>query len=170
MPHARTLSRSAAAEPVDREHILLTNDKPSPIPTTAEIGHGVAMTLDEYNAFCKNLAHAVHVVQWGNAHVWKVGGEKTGSGGKLFAVAGWGEVGDFLAITFKTSPLTYDILKDQPGLRPAPYLASRGMKWIQHFDKPGLDAEALKEYLAESHRQASLNLTKKRQKELGLNQ
>ncbi len=128
------------------------------------------MTLDEYNDYCKSLAHAVHVVQWGNAHVWKVGGEKTGSGGKLFAVAGWGEGEDFLAITFKTSPLTYDILKDQPGLRPAPYLASRGMKWIQHFDKPGLDAEALKEYLAESHRQASLNLTKKRQTELGLNQ
>lgn len=127
------------------------------------------MTLDEYNGFCQLLPHTAHVVQWGDAHVWKVGGAK----GKVFAIAG-GNVkegsGDFLAITFKVSPMAFDILPEQPGLRPAPYLASRGMKWIQHYAEPGLDAAALKEYIAESHRLASLSLTKKRQKELGLNQ
>jgi predicted DNA-binding protein (MmcQ/YjbR family) len=44
------------------------------------------------------------------------------------------------------------------------------MKWIQHYDSPGLSDDQLKEYLAESHRLASLNLTRKRRKELGLNQ
>jgi len=40
------------------------------------------MELDEYNAFCAALPATTTVVQWGGAHVWKVGG-------KMFAVAGW---------------------------------------------------------------------------------
>ena len=67
--------------------------------------------------------------QWGGAHVWKVGG-------KVFAI-GWEENGK-AAVTFKVSEVAYEMLQDQPGLRPAPYLASRGLKWIQHFAKPGL--------------------------------
>jgi predicted DNA-binding protein (MmcQ/YjbR family) len=62
------------------------------------------------------------------------------------------------------------MLRGKPGLRPAPYLASRGMKWIQHYAEPGLSDNDLKEYLAESHRIVSLGLTKKKQKQLGLNQ
>ena len=81
------------------------------------------MTLDGYNQFCASLPFSTHVVQWGGAHVWKVGG-------KVFAIAGLDERAE-LAVTFKCSDLAYDILKDQPGLRPAPHLASRGMKWIQ---------------------------------------
>jgi predicted DNA-binding protein (MmcQ/YjbR family) len=62
------------------------------------------------------------------------------------------------------------VLQDQPGFRPAPYLASRGMKWIQQYDAaPDMD-EQLKYYIEESHRIVSLGLTKKKQKELGLNQ
>ena len=44
------------------------------------------------------------------------------------------------------------------------------MKWIQHYNAPGLPDEALEDYLRESHRIVSLGLTKKKQKELGLNQ
>ncbi len=119
------------------------------------------MTYDEYNAFCEGLPATTYVCQWGGSHVWKVGG-------KVFAIGGWddGEA----AVTFKVSPLSFEILQDQPGLRPAPYLASRGMKWIQHFEAPGLSDADLKDYLLESHRIVSLGLSKKRQKELGLNQ
>ena len=46
----------------------------------------------------------------------------------------------------------YEVLKDQAGLRPAPYLASRGMKWIQHYAAPGLNDDELKDYLRESYR------------------
>jgi predicted DNA-binding protein (MmcQ/YjbR family) len=120
------------------------------------------MTLAQYNAFCRSLLHATHVVQWGGAHVWKVGG-------KVFAVAGWNE-GEELAVTFKCSPMSFDLLQDQPGLRPAPYLASRGMKWIQRFSAAGMDDAALKDYLRESWRLASLNLPKKAQAALRLNQ
>lgn len=125
------------------------------------------MTYEEFNAFCAALPATTHVVQWGGSDVWKVGG-------KVFAIGRWdGDDGPGRSgprFTFKVSPLSYDILKDQPGLRPAPYLASRGMKWIQHFEAPGLDDDALREYLQESHRLVSLGLTKKLQRDLGLNQ
>ena len=120
------------------------------------------MTYAEFNAFCRSLAATSHVVQWGGSHVWKVGG-------KVFAIGGWDDSVD-ARFTFKVSEISYEILKDQPGLRPAPYLASRGMKWIQHYGPPGLSDVELKSYLVESHRIVSLGLSKKLQKELGLNQ
>lgn len=119
------------------------------------------MTEDEYNQFCGNLPGTHFVRQWGDAAVWKVGG-------KVFAIAGWRDQPDFLAITFKVSPLSFDIMKDQPGLRPAPYLASRGFTWIQHHAAPGLNDEDLKQYIKESHRLVASGLSKKKQKELGL--
>ncbi len=70
--------------------------------------------------------------------------------------------------SFKVSDISFEILQEQPGLRPAPYLASRGMTWIQHYDAPGLDDEALRDYIRESHRIVASGLTKKRQRELGL--
>lgn len=122
------------------------------------------MNRKAFNTFCASLPAATHVVQWGGADVWKVGG-------KVFAIAGWNNKsngGKTLGVTFKTSDIAYEILKDQPGLRPAPYLASRGMKWIQHYAKPGLPDNELQYYLAESHRIVSRGLTKKKQRELGL--
>jgi predicted DNA-binding protein (MmcQ/YjbR family) len=118
------------------------------------------MTYKEYNAFCKSLAATTYVMQWGGSHVWKVGG-------KVFAIAGWSD-GDVLAVTFKTSEMAFDILKDQPGCRPAPYLASRGMKWIQRQTGESMDDEALKDYLRESRRLVVMGLTKKVRQELGL--
>ena len=120
------------------------------------------MTRGRYNKFCGALKATSHVVQWGGADVWKVGG-------KVFAI-GWFATGSHPAITFKVSEFSYEVLRDMPGLRPAPYLASRGMKWIQQFDEPGLSDADLKDHLADSHRLVSLGLTKKLQRELGLNQ
>ena len=118
------------------------------------------MTHEEFNDFCASLPATSYVMQWGVAHVWKVGG-------KVFAIGGWNR-GDKDGVTFKVSDLAYEILKEQPGLRPAPYLASRGMKWIQHYQAPGLNDEDLKSYLAESHRIVASGLSKKKQRELGL--
>ncbi|QEN87041.1 MmcQ/YjbR family DNA-binding protein [Labrys sp. KNU-23] len=117
------------------------------------------MTHDEYNAFCGALPATSHVVQWGGAHVWKVGG-------KVFAIGGQqdGEP----RYTFKVSEISYEVLKEQPGLRPAPYLASRGMKWIQHYAEPGLSDEELCDYLRQSHFIVSRGLSKKQRAALGL--
>ena len=120
------------------------------------------MTYEAFNEFCRSLPATSHVIQWGDSHVWKVGG-------KVFAIGGWGE-GDKPAFTFKTSEQNYHFLNEQDGYRPAPYLASRGMKWIQQYDAPDTEDEELIYYLKESHRIVSLGLTKKKKKELGLNQ
>ncbi|MEP2617533.1 MAG: MmcQ/YjbR family DNA-binding protein [Marinomonas sp.] len=120
------------------------------------------MTYDEFNQFCGSLPVTTHVVQWGNSQVWKVGG-------KMFAVGGWNKDGA-PAFTFKTSDLNYEFLRNKEGYRPAPYLASRGMKWIQQFEGTKDLDEELKYYIEESYRIVSLGLTKKKQKELGLNQ
>ncbi|MFT4530999.1 MAG: putative DNA-binding protein (MmcQ/YjbR family) [Thalassolituus oleivorans] len=120
------------------------------------------MTYQEFNDFCGSLPATSHVIQWGGAHVWKVGG-------KVFAIAGW-EKFENGAFTFKTSELNYYFLSDKEGYRPAPYLASRGLKWIQQYEAPGTEEDELLYYLTESHRIVSLGLTKKKQKELGVNQ
>jgi predicted DNA-binding protein (MmcQ/YjbR family) len=118
------------------------------------------MTIDEYNTFCAALAHAHSVVQWGGAHVWKVAG-------KVFAIC-WDNGGDDLEVTFKCSDMSYDMLKEVPGCRPAPYLASRGMKWIQRYDDSRLDDDGLRDYLRASHAIVAAGLPKRVQRELGL--
>jgi predicted DNA-binding protein (MmcQ/YjbR family) len=117
------------------------------------------MTPAAFNAFCQTLPATTYVMQWGESHVWKVGG-------KLFAIGSWGD--KLAGITFKVTPLSYELLKEQPGLRPAPYLASRGMKWIQHYAEPGLSTAELCDYLRQSHTLVVLGLSKKRRVELGL--
>jgi predicted DNA-binding protein (MmcQ/YjbR family) len=87
---------------------------------------------------------------------------------KVFAIARPDDR-NFLLVTFKVSPASFDILREQPGLIPAPYLASRGLKWIQRTSRKSMSDRALKDYLGESHRLASLGLPKSRQLQLGLN-
>jgi predicted DNA-binding protein (MmcQ/YjbR family) len=118
------------------------------------------VTLDEYNTFCASLPATTHVVQWGGAHVWKVGG-------KVFAIGGWNDE-EGLAVTFKCSEMSFDLLKTEPGCRPAPYLASRGMSWIQRQTGESLDDAALHDYLRESHRLVVQKLTKATRKALRL--
>lgn len=118
------------------------------------------MALGGYNRFCASLPHTTHVVQWGGAHVWKVGG-------KVFAIAGWND-GEELAVTFKCSETAFEILRAQPGLRPAPYLASRGMSWIQRQTAESMNDAALRDYIRESHRLVSMKLPRRTRKKLGL--
>ncbi len=117
------------------------------------------MTRNEFNAFCASLPQTTHVVQWGNSDVWKVAG-------KLFAVGGWAEGRD--AFTFKVTELAYEVLSDSPGCRPAPYLASRGMKWIQHYEEPGLSEDSLRDHIRASYDMIVAALSKKKRAELGL--
>lgn len=117
------------------------------------------MTRDEFNKYCAAKAATSHVVQWGDADVWKVGG-------KVFAICGWADGRD--AFTFKVTPLVFEVLGDQPGIRPAPYLASRGMKWLQQYDDPGLSDPELKTHLDLSYALVSAGLSKKKRAELGI--
>jgi predicted DNA-binding protein (MmcQ/YjbR family) len=118
------------------------------------------MNRKEFEGFCAALPHATHVVQWGDASVWKIGG-------KVFAIGGWSQSADF-AVTFKCTETSFAVLKDLPGLRPAPYLASRGLTWIQRTDRRTLDDAELQNYLRQSHALVAAALPKRTKRELGL--
>jgi predicted DNA-binding protein (MmcQ/YjbR family) len=117
------------------------------------------MTRDEFNQFCAGLIATSHVVQWGDSDVWKVAD-------KVFAICGWAEGRD--AFTFKVTQLGFEVLSDMPGLRPAPYLASRGMSWIQQYEAPGLSDSELKQHLIASYELVAEGLSKKKRRALGI--
>jgi predicted DNA-binding protein (MmcQ/YjbR family) len=121
------------------------------------------MTLDDYQRFCGDLPATTHVVQWGGSHVWKVGG-------KVFAVGGWAKDSDddVMAVSFKCSDIVFEVLRDAPGCKPAPYLASRGMTWIQCYDRSSVSTQELKGHIKASHALVAAKLTKKVRAELGL--
>lgn len=116
------------------------------------------MNYAEFNQFCGSLQATTHVVQWGNSHVWKIGG-------KVFAIGGWGKNG-LPAFTFKTSESNFLFLSQHDGYIPAPYFASRGMKWIQQTQTSGDLDEELRYYLVESYRIVVMGLGKSKRKEL----
>ena len=103
------------------------------------------MDYKAFNQFCEKLPATSYVMQWGGSHVWKVGK-------KVFAVGGWSKKNDMPAYSFKVSELNFKILSDEPGYRPAPYFAARGMKWIQKDSEPDDVDEPLQQYLMDSYR------------------
>ena len=117
------------------------------------------MDRTTFNTFCEAMPATSHVVQWGNADVWKVGP-------KVFAICGWADGRD--AFTFKVTEIAYEVLQDLPGIRPAPYLASRGMKWLQHYDAPGLSDDELRRHIKISYDLVAAGLSKKKRHELGI--
>ena len=117
------------------------------------------MTRDEFNTFCGAMRATSHVVQWGNADVWKVGG-------KVFAICGWNDGED--AFTFKAGDIAFEVLQQEPGIRPAPYLASRGMKWLQVYEEVGMSDATLKEHIVMSYDLVVAGMSKKKRGELGL--
>ena len=118
------------------------------------------MTREDYDAFCADLPHTAHVVQWGDASVWKIGG-------KVFAIGGWSSAPEF-AVSFKCSQASFAILTELPGLRPAPYLASRGMSWAQRIDCRSLSDDDLRDYMRQSYALVLAGLPKKTQRSLGV--
>ncbi|MBN9672934.1 MmcQ/YjbR family DNA-binding protein [Roseibium aggregatum] len=117
------------------------------------------MTRDEFDSFCAQLPATTHVVQWGNASVWKVGG-------KIFAIcSAWASEGE-QRVGFKCSDLSYALLTQQDGIVPAPYLARA--KWVQ-LERPDVLSDGdVKAYIETAHKIIAGKLTKKLQKELGL--
>ncbi len=118
------------------------------------------MTRADYDEFCAGFPHATHIIQWGDASVWKIGG-------KVFAIGGWSH-GDEFAVSFKCSKTSFEILSELPGLRPAPYLASRGLLWMQRIDDGALDDAGLEAYLRQSYALVASGLPKRTQRALGL--
>ena len=117
------------------------------------------MNRGDFNAYCKGFKGSSNVVQWGNASVWKIGG-------KIFAVCStWGP-GAAQKISFKCSDISYQLLCEQDGIVPAPYLARA--KWVQLQRPDAMEDEAVKTYIAAAYDIVAAKLTKAQRKALGL--
>lgn len=117
------------------------------------------MTRDEFDKFCSTLPATTHVIQWGGASVWKVGG-------KIFAICGpWGD-GPGQKISFKCSRFNYEILIEQDGIQPAPYLARAD--WVQIQDPDAMKDADVRAYVEQAHGIVAAKLTKSMRASLSL--
>ena len=64
--------------------------------------------------------------------------------------------------------MAFEMMKTAPGLRPAPYLASRGLTWLQRFNATSLSDDELCAYLGKSHALVAAGLTRAARRALGL--
>jgi predicted DNA-binding protein (MmcQ/YjbR family) len=64
--------------------------------------------------------------------------------------------------------VSFAVLKELPGMRPAPYLASRGLLWLQRTDDRSVSDKELKQYLRQSYALVVAALPRKARRELGL--
>lgn len=110
----------------------------------------MALTPKQIRAHCLTLPGATASVQWGEDHVFKVGG-------KMFAIIGI-RAGGFHGLSFKVGADSFEILTRLPGIRPAPYLARAG--WVALNDLKLLPAGQLKAYLARAHALIAAKLPK----------
>jgi predicted DNA-binding protein (MmcQ/YjbR family) len=98
-----------------------------------------------------SLPGAALSVQWGDDHVFKVGG-------KMFAVLS-GPSRKPATLSFKCSDLAYEMLTMREGVIPAPYLARA--KWVMLEHLAAIEGEELAERLRQAHRIVAEKLPKK---------
>lgn len=119
------------------------------------------MNRKHFDDVCGRFSATTHVVQWGDASVWKVGG-------KMFAIWGEGPKADPRhRVSFKCSDLAYSILTEQEGINPAPYNLYKA-KWVQIIGDDVMDDETMAGYLEDAHAAIAAKLPKKLKAELGL--
>ncbi|MDA1101052.1 MAG: MmcQ/YjbR family DNA-binding protein [Proteobacteria bacterium] len=119
------------------------------------------MTRAEFDRYCRTFKAVENVEQWGGASVWKLGG-------KIFAICSTWGAGSHPKISFKCSDLAFSILREQPGIIPAPYLARA--KWVQLEAADAMRDRDIKDYIAAAYVIIMARLTKAQRQELGLSQ
>lgn len=97
-------------------------------------------------------------IQWGDDHVYKVGG-------KMFTVMRPPEARQ-QSISFKAGEDSFAILTTLEGIIPAPYLARA--KWVYLDRLSRLPLAELKAYLSRAHTLVAAGLTRKVRAELGI--
>ncbi|MEE9313364.1 MAG: MmcQ/YjbR family DNA-binding protein [Rhizobiaceae bacterium] len=118
------------------------------------------MNLDDFNKYCASLPATHTVIQWGGAHVWKIGE-------KIFAMASlWGKTEGEFKIGFKASDMAFMMLTEEPNIAPSPYLGR--YKWVQLQTSDALNDEDTKAYITAAYDIVCAKLTKAKRKELGL--
>ncbi|WP_426031464.1 MmcQ/YjbR family DNA-binding protein [Caulobacter sp. DWP3-1-3b2] len=115
------------------------------------------MTPKTFDAAAMALPGATMTVQWGDNHVYKVGG-------KMFAVLG-GAIGG-KGFSLKASDVAFEVLGETGQAVPAPYLARA--KWLYFEDLAGQDKAEVNDWLKTAHGLIAAKLTKKVRAGLGL--
>ncbi len=105
---------------------------------------------------CRSLPGVTEDVKWGDNLVFSVGG-------KMFAVFDCPAGEPF---SFRVDPDAFSLLIQQPGIRPAPYLAKHS--WVSVAGRDVLPLEVVRELLEESHALVAARLPKRLRRELGL--
>ena len=100
---------------------------------------------------CLSFPGATVNRQWGNDHVFKVGG-------KMFAVVGIDD-GKFHGLSFKAAADSFMILTQLPGIVPAPYLARH--KWILIEDVNAVSPKQLEKLIRQSYELIRMKQSKK---------
>src|SRR5258708_20084986 len=114
------------------------------------------MRLGDLRRFCLSLPGAAESVQWGNEHVYKVGG-------KMFAIISMDQR-RFAGLVLKVTDDSFHILTRENGIIPAPYLARAG--WVMIERRDILPSDQLRAYIFRSHGLVAPNLPKKLPTEL----
>ena len=112
------------------------------------------MTPEAFDKAARALPGVTMNVQWGDDHVYKVGG-------KMFAI-----VGGMGGLSFKVSDIAFEVLTEDGRAKPAPYLARA--KWVHLDDPADWPDDELAEHLAIAHGIVAGKLTKKARAVLGL--
>ena len=113
------------------------------------------MTREGFDKAARALPGATMDVQWGEDHIYKVGG-------KMFA----GVDGGYTNCSFKVSDIAFEALTESGRARPAPYMARA--KWVMFDDMAALDAAEVADWLKTSHGLVAAKLTRKQRAEIGL--
>lgn len=119
------------------------------------MGHAPIMHRAEFERFILTLPAAQIVRQWRDDSVAKVGG-------KIFALLDR----DPGEIWFKASDLSFRLLIEETGIRPAPYFARAS--WVAVGPESRFDDAELRAYLEMAHRLIGQRLTRRVRTELGL--
>ena len=113
------------------------------------------MTRDELHAFAMGLPGATMDVQWGDDHVYKVGG-------RMFAATD----GAYSNLSFKATDIAFEAMTQAGRARPAPYMARA--KWVMLDDLAREDPREVEDWMRTSHQLVAAKLTRKQRAELGL--
>lgn len=112
------------------------------------------MSPEAFDRAARALPGATMTVQWGDDHVYKVGG-------KMFAVTGPSR-----HLSSKVSDIAFEALIESGQATAAPYLARA--KWVRFERLADLDEAEATALLARAHALVAAKLTRAARREIGL--
>ena len=115
------------------------------------------MTVEDIQAFCKQLPGVTEDIKWGNDLVFSVGG-------KMFCVVGLEQVPT--SASFKVKEEEFEEMSNWPTFKPAPYLAK--YKWVWTADINQLKKSQWHSYIRQSYELVKEKLPAKIKKQFKL--